>query len=85
MGIILAGVALIIFILALGLKIFTVNIEKEASMNALKILKEFDVLHEEHTKMATSLLNYAKQTYVADFFRALLCWTFLTRKTKIFS
>ena len=83
-SIILAGLCVVFFITALCMKISTINIEKQASKYALELLTELDAVSDEQYEKAKKLLNYAKLTYTADFFRALLFWTFLTRKTKIF-
>lgn len=83
-SIILLSVCVLSFLLALALKIFTIRIEKQASENAIKLLVEFSALSDEQFARAKKLLSYAKMTYVADFFKALLCWTFLTKRTKIF-
>ena len=83
-SIILLSVCVLSFLLALALKIFTIRIEKQASKNAIGLLLEFSALSDEQLGRAKKLLSYAKMTYVADFFKALLCWTFLTKRTKIF-
>lgn len=83
-SIILAGVCLIFFILALALKLSTVRIEKQASKFALELLERSDIMTDEQLAKAKKLLKYAAMTYTAEFFSALLFWTFLTRKTKIF-
>ena len=70
--------------LALSLKISTIKIEKQASKYAYELIKRSDIMTEEQLFKAKKLLKYAGMTYTADFFSALLFWTFMTRKTKIF-
>lgn len=76
--------ALIFFCFALFVKLLTISIEKEASKNAIDMLKKLRVLEDDEIKKAKLLLNAALLTYVADFLRSILSWTLLTRKTKIF-
>lgn len=83
-SIILAGLCFIFFVLALSLKISTIKIEKQASKYAYELIKRSDIMTEEQLFKAKKLLKYAGMTYTADFFSALLFWTFMTRKTKIF-
>lgn len=74
------GVALIVFITALSVKMSTIKIEKEASDNALQILNSYAFLTENELQSAKMFLNSAKQTYVADLLKSMLKWTGLTRK-----
>lgn len=83
-SLILAGVCLIFFILALALKVSTIKIEKQASKLAMQIMGKMDILTDEQLAHAKKLLKYAGMTYTAEFFSALLFWTFLTKKAKIF-
>ena len=78
----LAGCALTL-ILALFIKLRMIAIEKQASAFALDFLKE--ILQEEQVKQCKKLLDSARLSYWADFFRTLLAWTFMTKKTKLFS
>ena len=70
-------------ILALFIKLRMIAIEKQASAFALDFLKE--ILQEEQVKQCKKLLDSARLSYWADFFRTLLAWTFMTKKTKLFS
>lgn len=81
-GVGLAGGGALIFFLAILIKAITIKIEKEASQNAIMFLKS--VLDEQELKTCRKFLNDAKLTYWGDMFRALLSWTFLTRKGKLF-
>ena len=78
----LAGCALTL-ILALFIKLRMIAIEKQASAFALDFLKE--ILKEDQIKLCKKLLDSARLSYWADFFRTLLAWTFMTKKTKLFS
>ena len=78
----LAGCALTL-ILALFIKLRMIAIEKQASAFALDFLKE--ILQEEQVKQCKKLLDSARLSYWADFFRTLLAWTFMTKKNKLFS
>lgn len=79
------GGAVGIFLLALVLKIMTISIEKEASRNAIILLEKQRVLEEGEILLAKKLLRAALLTYIADFLRVILSWTFLTRKSKLFN
>lgn len=81
-GVGLAAGGLLIFLLAIIIKALTINIEKEASENAVMFLKE--VLDAKSVKKCQKFLKSAKLTYWADMFRVLLSWTFLTRKGRLF-
>lgn len=78
------ALALFFFCFALFVKLLTISIEKEASNNAIEMLKKLNVLEEDEIKKAKALLKAALLTYIADFLRSVLGWTLLTRKTKIF-
>lgn len=73
-----------IFLLSLILKIMTISIEKDASKKALMLLESQKVLELKEIEMAKKMLDSALLTYVADFLRVILSWTFLTRKAKMF-
>lgn len=81
-GIILLSISLLSIFLALILKIVMISIEKDASKKAIRLLKE--ILSEKELREAKKLLNSAKLTYWADFFRAIFGWTMLTRKGNLF-
>lgn len=83
-SIIFLALAVGIFILALIVKLSTIKIEKQASKFALDFLKENYILNDDELKEAKKLLDSALLTYIADFLRAILSWTFLTPKTKLF-
>ena len=76
--------AILIFLFALFLKFVTIKIEKDASKKALVFLRDLAVLDEVELEHARKFLNAALLTYIADFLQAILGWTGLTRKTKIF-
>lgn len=82
-GAIVAGFGVLLFFLALFIKLRTIAIEKDASKNALKFLGEF--LSEDEVKKCKAFLNDARLTYWADFLRACLGWTAMSRKTKLFN
>ena len=79
----LAG-AILIFLFALFVKLSTIKIEKDASKKAIMFLKDMNVLEDYEIQYAQKVLNAALLTYIGDFFQALLGWTGLTRKTKLF-
>lgn len=74
-----AGIGVVIFIMALLTKLSTIKIEKEASENAILILKEFAYLTATEIEYAKKFLDSAKQTYIADLLKSMLKWTFLTK------
>lgn len=78
------GAALLIFLLAIAIKFSCVPIEKDASKRGIEILKKTQALDEDELEMAKDLLHAALLTYIGDFLRSILWWTFLTRKTKMF-
>ena len=80
---VLLGCGLLIFLLALYVKLRTISIEKDASEKALSLLEEY--LSENELKISKSFLKDAKLTYWADFLRMFLWWTALSRKTKLFN
>lgn len=78
------GLAIGVFILALIFKFSTIKVEKQASVYALEFLQKTQALQDFELKYAKKFLNAALLTYIADFLRALLAWTFLTKKTNLF-
>lgn len=72
-----------VFILALVLRLYTISIEKEASKNAIILLKDY--FSDKQLIEMKKLLNSAVLTYWAAFFQTLLGWTALTKKTKLFN
>ncbi len=83
-GFSLLGASLGIFLLAIILKFITIPLEKDASKQGLKLLEKTGTFNEDELVMAKSLLKAALLTYIGDFLRAILWWTFLTKKTKLF-
>lgn len=83
LGLCLLGGGVLIFFLALFVKLRTISIEKEASKNALIFLEE--IMTEEELKESKKFLSDAKLTYWADFLRMALWWTGLSRQTKMFN
>ena len=77
------GVALLIFLLSLIIKLRTISIEKDASNNAIIFLQE--ILSHEELKESKKFLKDAKLTYWADFLRIFLWWTGMSRKTNMFN
>ena len=76
--------AILIFMFALFVKLSTIKIEKDASKKAIMFLQELSVLEDYEIEYAKKVLNAALLTYIGDFFQAILGWTGLTRKTKLF-
>ena len=81
-GLVLLGVGGGIFLLALFNKLFTISIEKDASKKAIVLLKDY--LADDEMKKAKRFLKDARLTYWADFLRAILGWTMLSKKSKLF-
>lgn len=77
------GACVLIFILALFIKIRMISIEREASKFAIEFLKE--ALSDDQVELCKQFLNDARLSYWADFFRTLLVWTFMTKKNKLFN
>ena len=77
-GLIVLGLA--IFLLSLVLRLFTISIENDASQKAIMLLQDY--FEEKQLIIIKKLLNSAKLTYWASFFRTLLGWTFLTKRNK---
>lgn len=84
LGIILLGLSAFILLFAIFLKLMAIPLEKNATKRGLKILKDLHIMNDYELKMAQELLNAALLTYVGDFLRAILWWTFLTKKTRYF-
>lgn len=82
-GVCLASFAVVVFILALVIKIMTISIEKDASKKAEMFLKE--ILTETQVKKCKKFLNDARLTYWAEFLRIVLIWTGVSRKSKLFN
>ena len=82
-GIGLVAFGVLIFFLALFIKLRTISIEKDASKNAIKFLSEF--FDEKDLKYCKSFLNSARLTYWAEFLRLCLGWTAMSRKAKLFN
>lgn len=83
-GISLMGIGGGIFLLALLFKLITIPIERDASKRGIELLKKTGILDSEELLMAKDLLKTALLTYVGDFLRVVLWWTFLSRKAKLF-
>ena len=82
-GSILLALAGFIFLLSLFMKLLTISIEKDASNKALVFLRE--IASEKQVKICKKFLNDARLTYWGDFLRLFFSWTFLSRKTSLFS
>lgn len=82
-GLSLLGGGVIIFLIALFIKLRTISIEKEASKYAIDYLNE--CLPASEVKICKKFLDDARLTYWADFLRTLFFWTMLTKKSKIFN
>lgn len=82
----LCGIGLLLLntIIAIGLKLSTLQLEKNASDEAMKMLKKIPSFSDEELAYIKKFLNQAKRTYTADFLCALLGWTGLVRRTKYF-
>ena len=68
------------FLVAVVSKLSTIGIEKEASENALEILRVYANFTDDELKTAKKFLNSAKMTYIADLLKIMLKWTMLVRK-----
>lgn len=82
-GAVVAGFGVLLLLLAFVVKLRTISIEKDASKNAIKFLKEF--LGEEEVAKCKEFLKDARLTYWADFLRMCLGWTAMSRKTRLFN
>lgn len=81
LGLGLCGASVILFFVLLIYKMRLLAVEKEASKFGIQLLEELDLLEDEELKNAKQVLDAAYLTYIGDFFRAMLSWTGLTRKT----
>lgn len=84
LGLSLLGASLLIFLLAIVLKLISIPLERDASKRGLMILEKTETFDENELMMAKDLLKAALLTYVGDFLRSILWWTFLTRNTRLF-
>ena len=80
---ILLACGVLIFLLALLLKLLTISIEKDASLKAIQFLEE--IFDETEMKRAKRFLKDARLTYWADFLKIVLIWTAMSKKTKLFN
>lgn len=83
-GLSLVGTSAGILILCVAVKLALIPLEKDASKRGIDLLIKTEALFGEELEMAKDLLNAALLTYIGDFLRSILWWTFLTRKTKYF-
>lgn len=74
------GLSVLIFLTGLIAKLSTIKIEKEASQNALMLLKKYTDCDESMIKRAKKVLSAAKLTYIASFLKSVLAWTMLVNK-----
>lgn len=79
-ALVLLGIAVFSFVCGLLAKLSTIKIEKEASENALVLLKKYADFDDESIKQAKKVLNAAKLTYIAEFLKSVLAWTLMVRK-----
>lgn len=79
-AIVTLGFAVVSFFVAVVSKLSTIGIENEASKNALLILTKYANFSDDELNMAKGFLKSAKMTYIADFLKIMLKWTFLVRK-----
>lgn len=68
------------FLVAVISKLSTIGIEREASNNALEILRVYANFTDDELKTAKKFLDSAKMTYIADLLKIMLKWTMLVRK-----
>jgi len=83
LGICLASFAVLVFLLALVVKIITIAIEKDASEKAEVFLSE--ILTSGQLIRCRKFLNDARLTYWGEFLKILLFWTGASKKTKLFN
>lgn len=79
-SIVVVGFSIITLVIGLMAKLSTIKIEKEASENAIKLLKKYAYCDDEMLKCAKKVLSAAKLTYVASFLKSVLAWTMLVNK-----
>lgn len=82
-GIGLFAFSILVFLLAIIIKIITISIEKDASKKAEVFLKE--IMNENELKNCKKFLNDARLTYWGEFLRILLFWTGISKKGKLFN
>ena len=75
-----AVASILTFLIGLFAKLSTIRIEKEASENAIELLKKYADFDEESIKDAKKVLSAAKLTYIASFLKSLVGWTMLVKK-----
>ena len=75
-----AVASILSFLIGLFAKLNTIKIEKEASENAIELLKKYADFDEESIKYAKKVLSAAKLTYIAAFLKSLVGWTMLVNK-----
>lgn len=80
-GAALCALSVVMFFVLLIYKSRLLAVEKEASNLGLQLLEDLDLLEEDEIKIVKAILHAAFMTYVGDFFRAMLSWTGLTRKS----
>lgn len=80
-GAALCVLSVVMFFVLLIYKTRLLAVEKEASNLGVALLEELDVLEQEEIKIVKQILRAAFMTYVGDFFRAMLSWTGLTKKS----
>ena len=84
LGFAFLGGSFAILLFAAIVKLLLIPLEKDASNRGIKLLEKTQALDEEEMKQAKDLLKAALLTYVGDFLRSILWWTFLTKKSKLF-
>lgn len=80
-GAALCVLSVVMFFILLIYKSRLLAVEKEASNLGVALLEELDILEQEEIKIVKQILHAAFMTYVGDFFRAMLSWTGLTKKS----
>lgn len=75
-----AVASILTFLIGLFAKLSTIRIEKEASENAIELLKKYAEYDEQSIKYAKKVLSAAKLTYIASFLKSLVGWTMLVKK-----
>ena len=79
----LIGLSVLIFIMALIVRLRQISIEKDASKKAMMFLEDY--FDERELKLCRKLLSDAKLTYWAGFLRLILIWTGVSRKESLFN
>ena len=80
LGYVILAFAVISLLIAIVSKLSTIGVEKEASKNALEILRVYANFTDDELSMANGFLKSAKMTYVADLLKMMLKWTGLVRR-----